>query len=350
MTEQQTALLEITDLAIDYGTTHALAGLDLSLQQGQLLCLLGPSGCGKSTLLRAIAGFQDVAAGRIVLANQLMSRAGFNMAPEQRHIGMVFQDNALFPHLTVRANIAFGLHQWPTQEAKQRVESLLSMVGLTGFGERYPYELSGGQQQRVALARAVAPKCSLLLLDEPFSGLDAALREELVPEIAALLKREGITSILVSHDQKEAFAFADQIAVMNHGKIEQLTSAYEIYHKPASRFVADFVGEGDFIVGQVLDNQQVSCVLGNITNGTLAYEAGSKVDVFVRPDDVLHDDSSSTKGRIISKRFRGTHFLYRVELASGEQVACFTDSHHNHGVGEDIGIKLNMEHLLAFRP
>ncbi|MDP6969441.1 MAG: ABC transporter ATP-binding protein [Gammaproteobacteria bacterium] len=349
MTEQQTALLEVTNLTVDYDSTRALTSLDLSLQQGQLLCLLGPSGCGKSTLLRAIAGFQDVAAGRIVLAGQLLSGAGINLAPEHRQIGMVFQDIALFPHLTVRANIAFGLHQWSADDAQRRVEYLLSMVGLAGFGERYPHELSGGQQQRVALARAIAPKCNLLLLDEPFSGLDAALREALVPEVAALLKREGITAILVSHDQKEAFAFADQIAVMHHGEIEQLSSAYEIYHKPASRFVADFVGEGDFIAGQVVDSHQITCILGNISNGKLDFETGCKVDVFVRPDDILHDDGSPIKGHIVSKRFRGTHFLYRIELASGEQVACFTDSHHDHDIGEDIGIKLNMEHLLAFR-
>lgn len=349
MTKQQTTLLEVKDLQVNYGPRQALAGLDLNLQEGQLLCLLGPSGCGKSTLLRAIAGFQGVSGGQIRLAQQLLSGNGVNIAPEQRQIGMVFQDIALFPHLNVRDNIAFGLHKWSTQDAQQRVEYLLSMVDLTGYGDRYPYELSGGQQQRVALIRAIAPKCKLLLLDEPFSGLDAALREELVPQIATLLKREGITGILVSHDQKEAFAFADQIAVMNHGIIEQLTSAYEIYHKPTSRFVADFVGEGDFIAGQILDNQQVSCVLGNISGGELHHETGCKVDVFVRPDDILHDDSSSIKGHIVSKRFRGTHFLYRVALANGEQVACFADSHPDHDIGEDIGIKLNMEHLLTFR-
>lgn len=341
-------LLEIANLTVKYDDTVALQQVDLSLQAGQLLCLLGPSGCGKSTLLRTIAGFQQAASGSISLAQKKLVDNAWVVPAEDRAIGMVFQDVALFPHMTVAQNIAFGLFRWSAGEAKVRVESLLSMVGLTAFASRYPHELSGGQQQRVALARAIAPKPKLLLLDEPFSGLDAALREELVPEVAQLLKQEGISAILVSHDQKEAFVFADQIAVMNQGQIEQLSDAYNIYHEPETRFVAKFVGEGDFIEAQVTGDNKVTCALGTIIGDSLPADHTGSVQVFIRPDDILHDDHSPIKGRILGKRFRGTHFLYRVALTDGQEVGCFTDSHHNHNIGEQLGIKLNVDHLLTF--
>ncbi len=261
---------------------------------------------------------------------------------------MVFQDVALFPHLSVAQNVAFGLHKWPTKQAKQRVSDLLKMVDLADFGDRYPHQLSGGQQQRVALVRAIAPKPKLLLMDEPFSGLDAALREVLVPDIAQLLRAEGIATILVSHDQEEAFAFADKIAVMNHGHIEQFDWVYEIYHQPKTRFVADFIGQGDFIKARVNEFNELASPLGTIPQVDKRFATNAVVDMFVRPDDVLHDDASPIKGRIVKRRFCGTHFVYRVQLADQVQVACFADSHHDHKMNEDIGIRLNMEHLLLF--
>jgi len=348
MNQVDDALLWASELSVSYGKTQALQQVDLNLQAGQLLCLVGPSGCGKSTLLRAIAGFQETDTGTIRLAGETLLDASSVLPPEQRKIGMVFQDVALFPHLNVAANIAFGLYRWSRAKAKARVDELLVMIGLEGFAERFPHELSGGQQQRVALARAIAPKPSLLLLDEPFSGLDAALREELVPEVAELLKREGITGILVSHDQKEAFVFADQIAVMHAGRIEQLSSAYDIYHKPETRFVAKFVGDGEFIDAKLTCDNMIDCVLGKIVNGDLPADHQGPIQVFIRPDDILHDDTSSIFGRIVGKRFRGTHFLYRVALTEGQEVVCFTDSHHDHDIGENLGLKLNVEHLLVF--
>lgn len=348
MSQANDALLSVTNLSVRYGQTLALEEVNLDLPAGELLCLLGPSGCGKSTLLRAIAGFQEASEGSIAVSGKTLQSGSTFVAPELREIGMVFQDVALFPHLSVWHNIAFGLYRWNKADIAARVENLLDMVGLAEYAQRYPHELSGGQQQRVALARAIAPKPSLLLLDEPFSGLDAALREELVPEVAQLLKREGITGILVSHDQKEAFVFADRIAVMNAGRIEQLSGVHSIYHQPETRFVAKFIGEGEFIDAEIISGNSITCTLGTIVDGQLGYAEGTKVQAFIRPDDVLHDDDSEVKGRIIGKRFRGTHILYRVVLPNGQEIACFTDSHHDHELGEAIGIRLNVEHLLVF--
>jgi len=231
----------------------------------------------------------------------------------------------------------------------QRVNELLDLVGLSGYQERYPHALSGGQQQRVALARAIAPKPSLLLLDEPFSGLDAMLREELVPEVSAILRHEKIPSLLVTHDQTEAFTMADHVAVMNQGRIEQWDTAYNIYHKPDGRFVADFIGEGDFLACNVSSETCVESPIGHLCSDRAhGFVTGDKAEVFIRPDDVLHLDDSPITGRIISKRFRGTHFLYRVLIAGNQTLYCFADSHHNHEIGEEIGIKLSLDHLMLF--
>lgn len=341
-------LLLLQQLKLAYGEQQVVKGIDLHVPRGELLCLLGPSGCGKSTLLRSIAGFEQPVAGSIQLHNQLLANKQTSMPPEQRQIGMVFQDVALFPHLSVGQNIAFGLHRWGKEESAARVEQLLDLIGLQDYGERYPHELSGGQQQRVALARAMAPRPQMLLLDEPFSGLDAQMREELVPMVAQWFRREGITAVLVTHDQKEAFAFADRVAVMHKGVIEQLDSAYNIYHEPLTRFVADFIGEGEFLRGKVIADGVIDSPLGELTGYGEHLAVGSEVDIFIRPDDVLHDDDSSLKAEIIHGRFRGTHFLYQVQLPDGQEVSCFTDSHHNHEVGEAIGISLNLDHLLVY--
>jgi len=345
---QQSAHLQLRDVCLAYGHQQVVHHVDLDLNNQEIACLLGPSGCGKSTLLRAVAGFQPLANGTISLDGKLLSSDQQVVPPEARQVGMVFQDVALFPHLSIADNVAFGLQNWKRRERKARVQQLLALVDLAGYEQRYPHELSGGQQQRIALARAMAPKPQLLLMDEPFSGLDAMLREELVPEVATVLKQEGITALLVTHDQNEAFAMADLIAVMRHGSVEQWNTAYNIYHRPATAFVADFIGEGDFLVGTVVDAQQVETAVGLLRGPCDGYAVDSQVQVFIRPDDVLHDDASSLQGRIVSKRFRGTHFLYRVEMSGGQQLSCFTDSHHDHQIGENIGIKLNLDHLLLF--
>jgi len=343
-----TSHLQLQDVCLAYGDRQVVQYVDLAMGNDEIVCLLGPSGCGKSTLLRSIAGFQPLVSGSIAIAGQVLASNSVEVAPENRQIGMVFQDVALFPHLTIARNIDFGIRGWSRSERQARVAELLALVDLKAYGSSYPHELSGGQQQRVALARAMAPRPKLLLMDEPFSGLDAMLREELVPQVADVLKREKMAAILVTHDQNEAFAMADRIGVMRHGRIEQWNTAYNIYHRPATKFVADFIGEGDFLDATVLDSDTLSSCLGELRGPCDGYDVGSEVQVFIRPDDVLHDDRSSLQGRIISKRFRGTHFLYRVSVADGQQLSCFTDSHHDHQIGENIGIKLNLDHLLLF--
>jgi len=334
---------------IAYGQQSIVQDVSLSVGVGEIGCLLGPSGCGKSTLLRAIAGFVPLQSGSVSLAGKTLAKEGFFLPAESRNVGMVFQDVALFPHINIAGNVAFGLQHWPKAEQVQRVEELLDLVGLSGYQQRYPHVLSGGQQQRVALARAMAPKPSLLLLDEPFSGLDAMLREELVPEIGAILRQEKIPGLLVTHDQTEAFTMADHVAVMNQGRIEQWDTAYNIYHKPDERFVADFIGEGDFLACNVSSETCVESPIGRLcSERPHGFTVGQKAEVFIRPEDVLHLDDSPITGRIISKRFRGTHFLYRVLVAGNQTLSCFADSHHNHNIGEEIGIKLSLNHLMLF--
>src|SRR5574343_414505 len=256
--------LELNAVVQRYGATTIVDGVDFKLAAGQIACLLGPSGCGKTTLLRCIAGFEEIAGGEIRLHGQAVSTARQRVAPEQRRIGMVFQDYALFPHLTVDQNVAFGLRNLPQEEASLRVRQLLATVGLHGQGDKFPHELSGGQQQRVALARALAPRPELILLDEPFSNLDVGLRERLSVEVREILKREGSTAIMVTHDQNEAFAIADEIGLMHHGRIQQWDTPYNLYHRPANSFVADFVGQGVFLPGRVLDRHCVEVELGRL--------------------------------------------------------------------------------------
>ncbi|WP_133011196.1 ABC transporter ATP-binding protein [Marinomonas flavescens] len=341
--------LTVSGLSVGYHGQAVVHNVSFDLTAGQIGCLLGPSGCGKSTLLRAIAGFESVLSGSISLNGEVISSVDYWLPPEQRQIGMVFQDIALFPHLTIMENIAFGLKGMTKSATKARVDELLELIGLVGYEMRYPHSLSGGQQQRVALARAMAPKPKLLLMDEPFSGLDAKLREELVPDVRQILKHEGMSAILVTHDQMEAFAMADVIAVMEAGEIHQYGTPYQIYHRPESRFTARFVGQGDFLSAVVCDYHCLESDLGRI-RGVLSDELaiGTEVDLLVRPDDVIHDDASEFKGLVMSKWFRGSHFLYRVKLSSGLVVYCFASSHHNHAIGQEIGINIELDHLVVF--
>ena len=342
-------LLDVSHINIAYGDTSIIHDVSFSLSDGEIGCLLGPSGCGKTTLLRAIAGFEKVSQGKICIQHGVVSTAQLHVPPEKRRIGMVFQDFALFPHLNVAENVAFGINKMPKKARDKRVDELLQLVGLSGYAGQYPHQLSGGQQQRIAIARAMAPRPSLLLMDEPFSSLDVELREQLVPEIRDIIKKEHITAILVTHDQFEAFAMADQIGVINQGKLEQLDSAYNLYHQPASRFVADFIGQGVMLNGKVLSNSEVETELGIIVGKTPdGCQAGCPVDVLVRPDDIVHDDDARVTAEVIDKRFRGADFLYTLRLNSGGQVLCLTPSHHDHQLGERIGIRHEIDHLVVF--
>jgi len=343
------ARLEFTDINHAYDRTPVLQGVSFSVTPGMIACLLGASGCGKTTILRCIAGFEPVLSGTIAVDGIVVSAPGLSVAPEQRRIGVVFQDYALFPHLTVADNIAFGLRHATAAERSGRVGDLLDIVGLGKLGDKYPQELSGGQQQRVALARALAPRPQLLLLDEPFSNLDVEMRERLSVEVREILKREHITAVLVTHDQNEAFNIADMIGIMKDGRIEQWDTPYRIYHEPASRYAADFIGTGLFLPGTVLANGQIQLELGAFTpDNPPDWPTGTAVDVLLRPDDVLHDDASPLQATVLHKAFRGAEFLYTLQLPDGGQVFSLVPSHHNHAIGEKIGIRLELDHLVAF--
>ena len=347
-------VLSLNAIGHHYGARATVAGLNLTLNSGSICCLLGPSGCGKTTVLRCIAGFEKISGGELLIGGDVVSSTTRHVAPEQRRIGMVFQDYALFPHLNVQRNVAFGLRGGP--EDNKRVQQLLATVGLANAGERYPHELSGGQQQRVALARALAPQPRLLLLDEPFSNLDVSLREQLATEVRQILKDNRTTAIFVTHDQHEAFAMADEIAVMADGRIQQIDSAYNLYHRPGNRFVADFIGQGVFVDGLVLGPTQLRIEIGEVlppepirhADDAKLCATGSHIDVLLRPDDVVHDDASPVRARVLHKAFRGAEILYTLQLDSGAKVLSMVPSHHNHLLGEAIGIRLELDHLIVF--
>jgi iron(III) transport system ATP-binding protein len=341
--------VELTDVTVTYADQAVLFNISFGLEEGAIGCLLGPSGCGKTTLLRAIAGFEPLAAGEIHLRGRRVARAGLTLPPEKRHVGMVFQDFALYPHLTVEKNVAFGLRHIGRAERRERVDELLRLVDLQSCRKNYPHQLSGGQQQRIALIRAMAPRPDVLLLDEPFTGLDVELREQLAREVREILKRDRITAILVTHDQLEAFAMADVIGVLSDGHLRQWASGYELYHRPADRFVADFIGQGAMISGRVLDAHQIETPLGKVM-GELPDDLnpGQQVDLLLRPDDVVHDDSSPLKLEVVDRAFRGAEYLYTLRVPEGPEILCLVQSHYNHAIGETIGVRLDLDHLVAF--
>jgi iron(III) transport system ATP-binding protein len=341
--------LDVQAVDVAYGDNAVVRDVSFTLDSSVIGCLLGPSGCGKTTLLRAIAGFEPVNRGSIAIRGQQVARPGWSLPPEHRHVGMVFQDFALFPHLSVARNVGFGLRGIGTRERDRRVGELLELVGLSHAAHLFPHELSGGMQQRVALARAMAPRPDILLLDEPFSSMDAELREQLAREVRSALKREGVTAMLVTHDQLEAFAMADRIGVMNEGEVHQWGTGFDLYHEPANRFVADFIGQGALLPARVQDAHQVATELGHISSHQPhGLEPGSEAEVLLRPDDLIYDESSPHTAKIIERAFRGAEFLYTLQLASGVEVLCLVQSHHRHAVGEQIGIRLEADHLVAF--
>jgi iron(III) transport system ATP-binding protein len=348
-------LLSVKDLEIDYpsrdGQSRVIAvkGLDLELMEGEIGCLLGSSGCGKSTVLRAICGFEPVKSGEILLRNKVVSSISINLPPSQRRIGMVFQDFALFPHLNVLENVTFGLQNLSQQQRSTVAMDWLKRVALADKASAYPHELSGGQQQRVALARAMAPEPDLILLDEPFSSLDIELRERLAGEMRDILKANNITALLVTHDQFEAFAIADKIGVMAEGKVLQWDMPYELYHQPANRYVADFIGRGVFMRGIVQPGNKVKLEIGELPlERDHSNDVGKEIEVLLRADDIQHDDNSPMLAEVVRKTFRGADFLYTLKLHSGQEILALVPSHHNHGIGEKIGITLALDHVVTF--
>jgi iron(III) transport system ATP-binding protein len=307
-----------------------------------VVTLLGPSGCGKTTALRLIAGFDNPDSGLVTIGGQCVFQPGCNLPPEKRRIGMVFQEGALFPHLTVEQNVGYGL---PRRDGrKERVQQVLAMVSLEHLGHRMPHELSGGQQQRVALARALAPQPEVLLLDEPFSNLDPGLRERVRRDVLEILRTNGVTAIFVTHDQEEALFVGDEIAVMRNGRIEQIDSPEEIFHHPATRFVAEFIGTVDFLPGWRSEDRLMTEV-GSV-EWPEASPADTGVEVMVRPDCLECYPCGEGAGLIVSREFRGAFYLYKVSLPSGSSVRCLLPHTQEYAVGTRVTVELRCGHSL----
>ena len=342
-------LLKVDNIACQYADEKVFDSLSFHVNRGEIVSLLGPSGCGKTTALRAIAGFENISDGNIRLNGHIIAEPGASVPPEKRQIGMVFQDYALFPHLTIKQNIAFGLRHMPRSSQIEQVDHMINAVGLEGYQERYPHELSGGQQQRVALARALAPHPNLLLMDEPFSNLDIELRERLSLEVRDILKKEGITGILVTHDQHEAFAISDKVGVMHQGEILQWDTPYNLYHEPAHRFVADFIGQGKFIEATVISGDTFDTSIGRLTaNRAYAFDTDANVEILLRPDDIIPDKNGDIEATIIEKAFKGAEILYTLALPSGQSLLSLFPSHCNHEVGKKVTVRAAVDHLICF--
>lgn len=302
----------------------AVDRLSVDLEKGEILALLGPSGCGKTTTLRLIAGFERPDTGVVEIGGRVMADGQVSVPPEQRGVGVVFQESTLFPHLTVADNILFGLRKLAVQERTQRLQETLKLVGLEAFGRRYPHELSGGQQQRVALARALAPRPAVLLLDEPFSNLDADLRTQMLHEVYTILRNLGTTAVFVTHDHEEAFMVADRVGVLNGGRLEQLSCPEEVYHLPATRFVARFVGQANFLPGLVV-RAGIKTDIGTFPN-TLDLPEGARAEVMIRPHQLELRSDGRGNGLVVSRRFRGADALVTVRLSSGMTLYSYQPS------------------------
>jgi len=341
-------LIELSHVSLTYPNAAAPALYDLSLDvaEGATLSILGPSGCGKTTVLRAIAGFEHPQAGEIRIAGRLVCNGKHCVPPEERGVGMVFQDYALFPHLTVAQNVAFGLRRLEPQAAARMVATTLDLVGLTDLKDRYPHELSGGQQQRVAIARALAPKPVVLLLDEPFSNLDPDMRGQMREEVQEILRRTGITAVLVTHDHDEAFAMADRIAVLNSGRLEQVDNPESIYHTPSTPFVANFVGQADFLLGRV-ENGKIQTEAGVFDN-VAGHPSGTAVEIMIRPDDVHITPAAPGTAQIAGRQFRGSENLYTVLLPSGQHLHSSETSTTVYPIGTSVDLKIAATHIVTF--
>ena len=346
-THDNPIVLELQNITCSYESGRpAVHHISLTAHKGDIISLLGPSGCGKTTTLRAIAGFEPLTEGSVLLNGTPVADANHHVPPEQRHVGMVFQDYALFPHLRVNDNVGFGLNQLSSDDRHRRVEDMLSLTGLSEYGKRYPHELSGGQQQRAALARALAPQPVLLLLDEPFSNLDPDMTYKMRGELHEVLKKTQTTAVLVTHDHEEAFTMADQVAVLHQGRLEQFASPETIYHLPASRFVAEFVGQADFIPGEIRQHVVVT-EIGDLPLPK-GYQGNHQVDVMIRPDDMKICGNGKGSARIETRQFRGSENLYGLRLESGRLVHCSESSTQFYALDTQVEPKMVATHTVVF--
>ena len=340
--------LEIEDVSLSIEGNLILDNLSLNIDEHEIISLIGPSASGKSSLLRIIAGFENISSGKVKLNGLIVDDRSTIVQPQNRNVGIIFQDLALFPHLSCKDNILFGITNYSADHKRQRLDRLCNLLDITSIKDKFPHEISGGQQQRIAIARALAPGPEILLLDEPFSALDEELKETLIHDVKNLLKEEKITTIVITHNIKEAFQLSDKIAFLDNKKIIQFDTAYNLYHKPYTKEIANFCGIGSFIKGTVIDNNHVSTILGDLFGDTSKYKVGSNVSVMIRPDDIIHDDNSSQSAKVLEKIFFGSDFLYKLEISEGEKIFCYTPSHHNHAINEVIGIKPVIDHLILF--
>ena len=348
-------VLELVDVTKRYGPEAAVEDLSLSVRKGELLTLLGPSGCGKTTTLRLLAGLEPPSKGEIRLDDEVVAGNGDFLQPEERGVGVVFQDFALFPHLSVEENIAFGLDEWDRAERERRVDDMIDLVGLEAHREKAPDQLSGGQRQRVALARSLAPEPGILLLDEPFSNLDVRLRVEMREEVRRILKEAGVTAISVTHDQEEALSISDRVAVLRDGRLEQVGRPEAVFEHPASRFVASFLGLASFLSAQIRGGT-FRTPLGTFNTEQLQglspeYD-GADVDVLVRPDDLRAEPASveEANGRIVYRQYTGPNFVYRVELGNGDVVSCAHNHVEEFDLDQPVRVELAADHSLAWYP
>ncbi|MBK8049240.1 MAG: ABC transporter ATP-binding protein [Anaerolineales bacterium] len=320
-----------------FGDVEAVNGVSLTLPRGKLLALLGPSGCGKTTTLRLIAGFEALDSGLIEIGGTPVADGRRALPPEKRRIGMVFQEYALFPHLTVEQNIRFGLHHY-AGDPVQRTSTVMELVGLDGLARRAPHELSGGQQQRVALARALAPEPDVVLLDEPFSNLDAGLRVRVRAEVRTILQNAGATAVFVTHDQEEAMSMVDLVAVMLGGAVQQMATPQQLYHQPATRAVAEFIGDANFLPGSA-HGQTVETELGQLY---LQFTGSGQMDVLVRPENVTVKPAPATSGaRIKRVLFFGHDQLVTVQLPSGRLLDARVSPIYNFAIGQPVNVAVN---------
>jgi iron(III) transport system ATP-binding protein len=343
-------ILELDGVTKEYDDEPAVEDLSVRVRDGEFLTLLGPSGCGKTTTLRLVAGLETPDDGEVSIAGDTVAGDGRAVKPEDRDVGLVFQEFALFPHMTVEENIAFGLDG----ADGGRVDEMLELVGLEEHRDKKPDQLSGGQRQRVALARSLAPEPDVLLLDEPFSNLDVGLRVRMREEVRRITKEAGVTTVSVTHDQEEALSISDRVGVMNDGRLEQVGSPEEVFQTPESRFVADFLGHASFMSGTVTD-EGVETPLGTVgmahVEGLTREYEGADVDVLVRPDDATATPpEGDADGLIVHRRYDGPSFTYRVELESGDTVHCMHNHTESFEVGDEVGVRLELDHPLAWYP